>query len=190
MEDVDLIRQVLSGKHEYYEYLVERYQKPLINFLRGILRNEEEVMDCTQEAFLAAYRNLWRYSSKHTFRAWLYAIAKNKAIDLMRKKNNEIPLAFDENWVDQKEGPEEAWLNKERKNEMQGILEELPEHYRQVLYLKYHQELSYEEISLVLDIPVSSVKNHLHRGKEKLRQIMERRGIDAGNGHVEPIISG
>lgn len=188
MEDMDLIQQVLSGKHEYYAYLVERYQKPLIYFLRGILRNEDEVMDCTQEAFLAAYRNLWRYSPKHTFRAWLYAIARNKAIDQIRK-NKELSIAFDENWIDQKAGPEEAWLSKERNNEVKEILEELPENYRQVLYLRYHQELSYEEISLILNIPVGSVKSHLHRGKEKLRQIMERRGIDAGKGHVEPIIS-
>lgn len=192
MDDLDLIQQVLSGKHEYYAHLVERYQKPLIYFLRGILRDEEEILDCAQEAFLAAFRNLWKYSpaQAHTFRAWLYTIARNKAIDLMRKKKKEVPLPIDENFIDPQEGPEEAWLTKERATQVQEVLSELPEHYRQVLYLRYQQELAYEEISLVLNIPVSSVKTHLHRGKEKLRQIMERRGLDERNGRfVGPIIS-
>ncbi|AFL99080.1 MULTISPECIES: RNA polymerase sigma factor [Desulfitobacterium] len=182
MEDAELIQQVLKGRHEQYGLLVQRYQEPLIHFLRGILGTEDEVFDCAQEAFLAAYRNLWRYSSSYTFRAWLYAIARNKAIDLMRKKKREIPLSIDENLVDHHVGPEEAYLAKEQALDVQAILEELPEHYRQALYLRYQQELSYEEISTVLNIPISSVKTHLHRGKEKLRQIMERRNGYEGNG--------
>lgn len=190
MDDLDLIQQVLSGEHEYYAQLVERYQKPLIYFLRGILRNEEEVLDCTQEAFLAAYHNLWKYSADYTFRAWLYAIARNKAIDLLRKKKKEASVPLNENLIDPQKGPEEAWLAKERAGQMRQVLNELPEHYRQALYLRYQQEMSYDEMSIVLDIPVSSVKTHLFRGKEKLRQILERRGLDERNGQfVGPIIS-
>lgn len=191
MEDAEIVQQVLSGKHEEYALLVQRYQEPLIHFLRGILGAEDEVFDCAQEAFLAAYRNLWRYSPAHTFRAWIYAIARNKAIDHIRKRKKEVPLTFDEGIVDQYPGPEEAWLAKEQAINVQEILEELPEHYRQALYLRYQQELSYDEISMVLNIPLSSVKTHLHRGKEKLRQIMERRGIHERNGrYAEPIIPG
>lgn len=191
MEDADIVQQVLSGKHEQYALLVQRYQQPLIHFLRGILRSEDEVFDCAQEAFLAAYRNLWRYSSKHTFRAWIYAIARNKAIDLIRKRKREVPLTLDEGIVDYQPGPEEAWLAKEQAMNVQQILDELPEHYKQALYLRYQQELSYEEISTVLNIPVSSVKTHLFRGKEKLRQIMERRGIHERDGQYDnPIVSG
>ncbi|AHF05939.1 RNA polymerase sigma factor [Desulfitobacterium metallireducens] len=190
MDDLDLIQQVLSGKHEYFAQLVERYQKPLIYFLRGILRDEEEVLDCTQEAFLAAYRNLWKYSSKYTFRAWLYTIARNKAIDLLRKKKKESPVSLNENLIDPQEGPEEVWLAKEQAGQLQEVLDELSEQYRQALYLRYQQEMSYEEMSLVLNIPVSLVKTHLYRGKEKLRQILERRGLDERNGQlVGPTIS-
>lgn len=177
MEDAEIIQQVISGRHEQYSFLVQRYQEPLIRFLRGILNSEDEAFDCAQEAFLAAYRNLWRYSSAHTFRAWIYAIARNKAIDHIRKRKKEVPLTLDEGIVDHQPGPEEMWLAQERSNDVRAILEELPEHYKQALYLRYQQELTYEEISVVLNIPVSSVKTHLHRGKEKLRQIMERRGI-------------
>ena len=191
MEDAEIVQQVLSGKHEQYSRLVQRYQEPLIHFLRGILGSEDEVFDCAQEAFIAAYRNLWRYSPTHTFRAWIYAIARNKAIDLIRKRKREVPFTLDEGIVDHQPGPEEAWLAKEQAINIQEILEELPEHYRQALYLRYQQELSYEEISTVLNIPISSVKTHLHRGKEKLRQIMERRGIHERDGrYVDPIISG
>ncbi len=177
MDDAELIQQVLNGEHEQYSVLVERYQEPLIHFLRSILGAEDEVFDCAQEAFLAAYRNLWRYSKDYSFRSWLYAIARNKAIDLTRKKKRETPVIIEENIIDNNPGPEEAWLAKEQSLDVRKVLKELPDHYREALYLRYQQELSYEEISAVLNIPLSSVKNHLYRGKERLRQIMERRKI-------------
>ena len=62
MEDTEIIRQVLAGHHEKFADLVDRYQAPLIHFLRRILGSDEEVFDCAQDAFLAAYRNLSRYS--------------------------------------------------------------------------------------------------------------------------------
>ena len=175
MEDADLIQQVLSGEHEKYSILVERYQEPLIHFLRSIMGTDEEVFDCAQEAFLAAYRNLWRYSQAYSFRSWLYTIARNKAIDLIRKRKRESSVPIKENLVDSNPGPEETFLAKEEAQDVQEILKELPDHYKQALFLRYQQELSYEEISTVLDIPLSSVKNYLHRGKGRLRKIMERR---------------
>ena len=177
MEDAEIIRQVLAGHHEKFADLVERYQAPLIHFLRRTLGSDEDVFDCAQEAFLAAYRNLSRYSEEHPFRAWLYTIARNKAFDLMRKRRREVPLIVDENLVDHQPLPEEVWLEKEQATMLDEVLKELPEHYGQALYLRYRQELTYEEIALILEVPVSRVKTYLHRGKEKLRQHLERREI-------------
>jgi len=182
MEDAEIIRQVLAGHHEQYADLVQRYQEPLIHFLRRTLGSEEDVLDCTQDAFLAAYRNLNRYSEKHLFRAWLYAIARNKALDLLRKRHREVSLILEENLVDHQPRPEEVCLAKEQASMLSEVLNRLPEHYGQALYLRYHQELSYEEIALVLQVPVSRVKTYLHRGKEKLRQRLERRDIHGGEG--------
>lgn len=182
MEDTEIIRQVLAGHHEKFAGLVERYQAPLIHFLRRTLGSDEDVFDCAQDAFLAAYRNLSRYSEEHSFRAWLYTIARNRAIDLVRKRRREIPLTLDENLIDHQPIPEEVWLAKEQASMLAEGLNELPEHYGQALYLRFHQELSYEEIALVLDVPVSRVKTYLHRGKDKLRQYLERRAIHEGDG--------
>jgi len=182
MEDAEIIRQVLAGHHEKFADLIERYQTPLIHFLRRTLGTDEEVFDCAQDAFLAAYRNLSRYSEEHPFRAWLYTIARNKALDLLRKRRREVPLTLDENLVDHQPMPEEVLLAKEQATLLAEVLNELPEHYRQALYLRFHQELSYEEIGLVLDVPVSRVKTYLHRGKEKLRKHLERRNIHEGDG--------
>jgi len=131
---------------------------------------------------IAAYRNLNRYSEKHPFRAWLYAIAHNKALDLLRKRRREVSLTMDENLVDHQPRQEEIWLAKEQASMLSEVLNALPVHYAQALYLRYHQELSYEEIALVLQVPVSRVKTYLHRGKEKLRQHLERRDIHDGKG--------
>lgn len=182
MEDTEIIRQVLAGHHEKFSGLVERYQVPLIHFLRRTLGSDEDVFDCAQEAFLAAYRNLSRYSEEHPFRAWLYTIARNKALDLVRKRRREVPLTRDENLVDHQPLPEEVWLAKEQASRLAEVLNELPEHYGQALYLRFRQELSYEEIALILEVPVSRVKTYLHRGKEKLRQHLERRDIHEGDG--------
>lgn len=182
MEDAEIIRQVLAGHHEKFSVLVERYQTPLIHFLRRTLGTDEEVFDCAQDAFLAAYRNLGRYSEEHPFRAWLYTIARNKALDLLRKRRREVPLSLDENLIDHQPMPEEVLLAKEQASLLAEVLNGLPEHYRQALYLRFHQELSYEEIALVLDVPVSRVKTDLHRGKEKLRKHLERRDIYEGDG--------
>lgn len=184
MEDAEIIRQVLSGRHEAFSQLVERYQEPLIHFLRRLLRSEEEALDCVQEAFLAAYRNLWRYSEEYTFRAWLYAIARNKATDILRRQKRELPMLIDEGLEDHRAGPEEVWLAKEEAESVVMLLDCLPEPYRQALYLRYRQELTYEEIGTVLKVPVSRVKTYLHRGKEKLRRQMERRGLHAEHGKL------
>lgn len=190
MEDAEIIRQVLAGHHEKFADLVERYQIPLIHFLRRTLGTDEEVFDCAQDAFLAAYRNLSRYSEEHPFRAWLYTIARNKALDLLRKRRREVPLVLDENLLDHQPLPEQVWLAKEQTSLLAEVLNELPEHYRQALYLRFHQELSYEEIALVLDVPVSRIKTYLHRGKEKMRQHLKRRDIHGdGRGVVDSTVS-
>ncbi|MCO5388143.1 MAG: RNA polymerase sigma factor [Desulfosporosinus sp.] len=182
MEDAEVIRQVLAGHHQLYAVLVQRYQEPLIHFLCRILRSEEDVFDCAQDAFLAAYRNLNRYSKEYSFRAWLYAIARNRALDLLRKRRKEVLITPDENTVDHQPGPEEVLLAKEQSTLLSEVLHELPEHYTQALYLRYHQELSYKEIAVVLEVPVSRVKTYIHRGKEKLRQNLERRETHGGEG--------
>lgn len=191
MEDAELIRQILTGRQEQYACLVERYQEPLIHFLRNFLASDDQVFDCAQDTFIAVYRNLWRYSDKYTFRAWLYAIARNKAIDILRKRRQEVVATFNNNLADGLPGPEEIWLAKEHALVIEEVLEGLPEHYRQALYLRYHQDLSYEEIATVLKVPVSRVKTYLHRGKERLRQELARRGMHERNGDfVESIVSG
>lgn len=175
MEDSEIIRKVLAGHHELYSDLVQRYQEPLIHFLRRILYSDEDVFDCAQDAFLAVYRNLNRYSEVHPFRSWLYAIARNKALDLLRKRRKEVAVTIDENLVDLSPKPEELFLEKEQAQMLNQVLHEIPKHYAQTLYLRYHQDLSYEEIAIVLQVPISRVKTYLYRGKEKLRQCLDRR---------------
>ncbi|WP_407313821.1 RNA polymerase sigma factor [Desulfosporosinus sp. SB140] len=193
MEDAEIIRQVLAGQHDRYADLVQRYQEPLLHFLRRILNSDEDVFDCAQEAFIAAYRNLNRYSKDHPFRAWLYAIARNKAIDILRKQQREITTVLDETLEDLHPRPEEIWLEKEQATFLSKVLNELPEHYAQALFLRYRQDLSYTEIATVLQVPVSRVKTYLHRGKEKLRQELERRDIHERGGQrhfMGPTVSG
>ncbi len=184
LTDTEVIGQVLDGRHNQYAVLVERYQQPLINFLRRLLPSDDDVFDCVQDAFLAAYRNLWRYSPKYTFRAWLYAIARNKAFDMLRKGKGQEWAELEDMVADPRPGPEDSWLAKEETLRLERVLAEIPEHYRQALYLRYRQDLSYEEIAMVMEVPVSRIKTYLHRGKERLRQLMDRGEIHDGAGRL------
>lgn len=192
MKDAEIIRQVLAGHNEQYSGLVHRYQEPLIHFLRRMLGSDEDIFDCAQDAFIAAYRNLSHYSEEHPFRAWLYAIARNKALDFLRKRNRAVSFSLNKNLIDPQPRPEEVLLAKEESFLLAEVLTEIPEHYAQALYLRYHQELSYKEIAVVLEVPVSRIKTYIHRGKDKLRQHLERRDIYEEDGRrvVDPIISG
>ncbi|MDR3271543.1 MAG: sigma-70 family RNA polymerase sigma factor [Peptococcaceae bacterium] len=180
MPDNEIIRQVLAGRHEVFALLVERYQKPLVYFLCRVTPTREEAYDFAQEAFLAAYRHLWRYSEQYTFRAWLFRIGRNLALDDYRKRRRAVvvPEALTDQLAETRPGPEDQCVMKEEQVMLRQAMEQLPEHYRSVLYLRYQQELTYEEISVALNIPLSRVKTHLHRAKKYLRQDLERRAKD------------
>lgn len=91
-------------------------------------------------------------------------------------------MTIDEDLVDLQPKPEDILLKQEQAGMITEVLKELPEHYTQALYLRYHQELSYKEIAVVLEVPVSRVKTYIHRGKDKMRQGLERRETLSGEG--------
>ena len=91
--DEALVRSVLSGDRERFELLVERYQTRLVNYLYRMVRNLEEAHDLTQEVFIRVYQALDRYDSQYRFSTWLFRVAQNAAIDVIRKRRIQlVPL--------------------------------------------------------------------------------------------------
>lgn len=159
-----LIRQTLGGSSHAFSQLVSLYQGDLRIFLRRILFQSSNCDDVAQEAFLKAYRNLYRFRFECSFKTWLFRIAHNEAKSSMRRRSfetNEIEIEFHR---DNRPDPARAF---EAKMELEKMFSILTLEQRKVLSLSYGSGFSHEEISKILDMPLGTVKSHALRGKEK-----------------------
>ena len=177
LEDAQVVRQVLRGKQEAFGVLVERYQKPIFNFIYRFYGNYELAQELTQETFLRCYQFLKSYDPERKFSTWLYTVAKNLCIDELKKQRSvrEVPLDDVLPAVDAKDYEDAVGHNQQmeciRSEESFKILEalqELPAGARTVLLLHYFQGLSYQEIGETLGLPVSTVKIRIFRAKKIL----------------------
>jgi len=177
LEDAQVVRQVLRGKQEAFTLLVERYQKPIFNFIYRFYGNYELAQELTQETFLRCYQFLKSYDPERKFSTWLYTVAKNLCIDELKKRRSahEIPLDDVLPAVDAKDAEGAAdhnaqmeCIRREEDFKLLEALQELPAAARTVLLLHYFQGLSYQEIGETLGLPVSTVKIRIFRAKKIL----------------------
>ena len=174
------IKQVLKGDQNAYADIVNLYQHKLYQICYRMLGNKQEAEDIAQEAFVRAYINLHSYDQKRKFSTWLYRIATNLCIDRIRKKKPDYYLdaqvpgtdgldMYSQIAADEKL-PEETVEQMELQDRIQYEISRLPDKYRSVIVLKYIEELSLQEISEILDMPLGTVKTRIHRGREALRK--------------------
>jgi RNA polymerase sigma-70 factor (ECF subfamily) len=174
------IRQVLKGDQNAYTDIVNLYQHKLYQVCFRMLGNKQEAEDIAQEAFVRAYINLHTYDQKRKFSTWIYRIATNLCIDRIRKKKPDYYLDAQIAGTDgldmysqiaaEEQLPEEAVEQMELQDRIQYEISRLPDKYRSVIVLKYIEELSLQEISEILDMPLGTVKTRIHRGREALRK--------------------
>src|SRR5262245_38221658 len=148
-----------------------------------MVRNPEEARDLSQEAFVKTFATLDRYNPVYAFSSWLYKITANLCIDHIRKQRMKM-LSLDEP-MDGEEGtiarelqdpgqrPDEASESNEMRGVIRDAIAQLPKHYREILILRHHKQLSYEEIAKALEIPLGTVKARIHRAREGLKQILQ-----------------
>jgi len=177
LEDAQIVRQVLRGRKEAFGVLVERYQKPIFNYIYRFYGNYELAQELTQETFLRCYQFLKSYDPERKFSTWLYTVAKNLCIDELKKQRSAREVSLEDALpaVDAKDAATAADRNQQaeciRREEDFKLLEalqELPAAARTVLLLHYFQGLSYQEIGETLGLPVSTVKIRIFRAKKIL----------------------
>lgn len=182
-EDLSLVQAILKGDQDAFRRLVEKYQRSVYNITWRMVRNDEDARDLTQETFIRVYRGLGTYDQTRTFSTWLFRIATNLCIDHHRKKKMRTvsidgsqigdetrePMALPDH------GPRPDRLHEVTSlaERIDSFLERLSPAYRAVLVLRYREQLSYEEMANVLDIPLGTVKARLHRAHRHLRNLME-----------------
>lgn len=174
------IKQVLKGDQDAYAEVVEIYKDKIFQICYRMLGNRHEAEDIAQEAFLRAYININSFNINLKFSSWLYRIATNLCIDRIRKKKPDYYLDAEVAGTDgltmysqipaETRLPEEDVESLELRDTIQKEISKLPEKYRTVIVLKYIEELSLNEISAILDIPLGTVKTRIHRGREALRK--------------------
>lgn len=180
LEDNRLVEKFLSGDEEAFSQLVKKYLKPVYNFLYYFTRNQAELDDLTQIAFIKAWKNLEKFDCKKNFKTWIFAIAKNTAYDYFKKKKT-IPFA---NFMDEKGNnklenisdesilPDEILERKDLARELENKLAEIPEYYRIILMLHYKEDFSLQEIAEILDKPYNTIKSSHQRGLIKLKKLL------------------
>jgi len=174
------IKQVLKGDQNAFGDIIEIYKDKVFQICYRMLGNRHEAEDIAQEAFIRAYVNIQRFNIELKFSTWLYRIATNLCIDRIRKKkpdyylDAEVPGTDGLNMYSQiaADGrlPEDDVESLELQAMIQLEISKLPEKYRSVIVLKYIEELSLNEISEILELPLGTVKTRIHRGREALRK--------------------
>ncbi|MBT2759583.1 RNA polymerase sigma factor SigW [Mesobacillus foraminis] len=174
------IAQVLKGDQNAYGEVVELYKDKVFQLCYRMLGNRHEAEDIAQEAFIRAYVNIQSFNLNKKFSSWIYRIATNLCIDRIRKKkpdyflDAEVPgtegLTMYSQIASDTALPEDELESLELQETVQKEISKLPDKYRSVIVLKYIEELSLNEISEILDLPLGTVKTRIHRGREALRQ--------------------
>jgi RNA polymerase sigma-70 factor, ECF subfamily len=178
--ELHLIRQSRTGDRRAFVELVELYREKIQRLAYRMLNNKPDSEDIVQETFMRVYLNLNHYDESQKFSTWIYRIGKNVAIDLLRKKRpfQSLDAAFHEDdetsfynkIVSTDMTPEHQVLQTEMQEQMRKAINKLSEKYRVVIILYYLHELSLLEISEKLNLPPTTVKSRLHRGRELLRK--------------------
>ena len=187
-DDILLVAASKNGDQEAFAQLVQRYQRLVFNLVYRMLQQYEEATEITQETFLAAWQGLPSFRGDARFPTWLYRIAYNcslKQLEL-RKRDRALQVALEENKTLENandEQRENAELDAhERQILIQEHLSHLPAKYRIVLILRHLQDMTYEEMAEILTMPIGTIKTHLFRARNLLKDRLQSLNRESGMG--------
>lgn len=166
-----LVQRFRSGDTSAFDQLFARYEGYVYNICLGILSNPEDARDVTQDTFVKVYRSADRFRGDASFSTWVYRIAVNYCLDLLRRPARRRSVEMPERWETADPGAEADGGT--GRAIVQETLQRLRPEHRVALTLRYFQELTYEEMSEVLDMNVGRVKILLHRARKAFKDKYE-----------------
>lgn len=185
-DDLIIIRSVLSGDSSQFALLWQKYNKQIFASVLKIVRSIDDADDIVQDTFLKAFNALHSYNQTFPFPAWLYKIASNTCIDYFRRKRIR-PISIENinrdggdiyDIISDKSTPIDVnIINNETKEELLKAVEQLPLRYKQCIQLRHFEELSYEEISIKMDLPLGTVKITLFRARKMLLNMLSSKDL-------------
>ena len=186
LADAELVVRALKGRDDGFEELVRRYQRPIVSYVYRMTGDYDAALDLTQEVFIKVYNSLARYRPEYKFSTWIYRIAHNAAVDHLRRRPSR-PQGLDQTARDGESyerpvasdapSPEQLSERAELRAEIEDVIRQLPESYRELIVLRHAHDLSYDEIAEVTGLPLGTVKNRIFRAREAMRGPLLERGI-------------
>jgi len=180
--DEKLIVEYFKGNKKAFDFLVQRYLKPVYSFSYRYVGNYQQAEDIAQEVFLKAWRNLKKFDRKKSFKTWVFSIAKNTSIDWLRKKKS-IPFSRFENeekkniilekLTDSSPLPDELFERNNLSRILTSAMTNLSTNYRMVLFLRYNDHFTFREIAETLEEPLNTVKSRHRRALVLLKNFLK-----------------
>ncbi|MBP7810624.1 MAG: sigma-70 family RNA polymerase sigma factor [Bacteroidia bacterium] len=186
--DYKLVQAALNnGDQKAYAELLHRYRESVYFMMLKMVGNKDDADDLTIEAFGRAFKRLSQYTPNFAFSTWLFKIASNNAIDHLRKKKQGESYSLDTKYVNEegqqlsqtiKSGtldPEEHFIKKQKIEMLHEVVDKLKPKYKELVEMFYYQEMSHEEISKKLNLPIGTIKAQLFRAREFLHNILKNK---------------
>jgi RNA polymerase sigma-70 factor (ECF subfamily) len=176
--DIALVLKVQAGNKGAFDLLVKKYQQKIMNLVSRYIKDNSEVMDVTQEAFIKAYRAIGNFRCESAFYTWLYRIAINTAKNYLvakgrRPPNSDVDAVDAEQYdiapgLRENASPERLLLTEELREIVFGVIEDLPEDLSTAITLRELEGLSYEQIAEIMNCPVGTVRSRIFRAREAI----------------------
>lgn len=180
IEDDKLVESYFAGDEESLSILIKKYLNPIYFFIYGYLKNIQDSEDVVSDTFLKLYKNIKKFNKDKKFKTWIFEIAKNTALDYLKKKKNitfsELEkyedFNFEESIEDESALQNEIFENNINSNILKNKIDKLDFKYREVLILYYFSELNFREISELLNESINTVKSKYRRALIILKQYL------------------
>lgn len=188
MSDQILVDEIVKGNTAAYELLILKYQKQLYATVLNIVKDDDFAQDIVQEAFLKAYESLPNLRNKEQFYPWLKRIAINESLMKLERNKRYVDMYDEEqeeddyffNTITDENNPEKELLDEELRKYVRRYVDSLPSKLRTVIILREVEEMSYEEIAEMLNIPIGTVRSRLFNARQIIKERLIRQGLADG----------
>ncbi len=176
LTDEELAQKVQNGETEAFGILIERFEQKMLRYSRKFLFGYEDAQDAVQTVFLKAYINIQQFDNSKKFSSWLYRIAHNEFINVIKKNGKESVPIFELDTLfphlEAKQNSARDFEVQELQDLMEQYLNKISPKYREILVLYYFEQMGYTEIADILKIPASTVGVRLKRAKDALKKLI------------------
>ena len=170
-DETHIIQEILNGKTEQYEYFLDRYGQQVFVLIDRIVACQEDAEELTQDVFLKAFQQLSSFKAESSFSTWIYRIATNTALSVVRKKKDEVVRLEDSAFANLSDSQVDEALEDDSEEQLQRLqraMEQLDADERALISLYYMEEKPLVEVAFILGLTEANVKTKLYRLRKKL----------------------